>query len=181
MFQHHLGNRSVRIGACVLVLLLGGSLARSQPAQAKGKQDARACAAAYKNGQEKVQSGHLVEASQLFTRCSDQACGAPLWQECTTKNTQLYSALPSVVPVVTDDSGDPRIDVQVKMDGQLIATRLDGRAVPVDPGTHEFSFINESGVFASETVTIAKGEHNRPIAVSYPTKTNGPLSSAAEK
>ena len=79
--------------------------------------------------------------------------------------------MPSVVPLVVDDKGDPRVDVQVKMDGRVIASELNGRAIPVDPGTHEFSFSTPAGVFASKQVTFAKGERNRTLAVSMPAQT----------
>jgi len=134
------------------------------------KTDARACQIAYQTGQEREQSGRLVEASELFARCAEEACGTT-WQECVVRGTRLSSAVPSVVPLVTDDKGDPRIDVQVKMDGRVIASELNGRAIPVDPGTHEFSFSTPAGIFASKKVTFAKGERNRTLAVLMPAKT----------
>lgn len=175
MSQYRLVNRSVRITACGLLLVgallfRGGARAHSEPARPATKTDARACQIAYQTGQEREQSGRLVEASELFARCAEEACGTT-WQECVVRGTRLSSAVPSVVPLVTDDKGDPRVDVQVKMDGRVIASELNGRAIPVDPGTHEFSFSTPAGVFASKKVTFAKGERNRTLAVSMPAQT----------
>jgi hypothetical protein len=173
MSQYRLVNRSVRFTACGALLagallLVGGARAHGEPAHPVTKADARACQIAYQAGQEREQSGHLVEASVLFNQCAEESCGATLWQDCIVRGTRLSSAVPSVVPLVVDDKGDPRVDVQVKMDGRVITSELNGRAIPVDPGTHEFSFSTSAGVFASKRVTFAKGERNRTVAVSLP-------------
>jgi hypothetical protein len=175
MSQYRLVNRSVRILSCGMLLVgallfRGGARAHSEPARPAAKTDARACQIAYQTGQEREQSGRLVEASALFAQCAEETCGA-VWQSCVVQGTRLSSTVPSVVPLVTDDKGDPRVDVQVKMDGHVIASELNGRAIPVDPGTHEFSFSTPAGIFASKKVTFAKGERNRTLAVSMPAQT----------
>ena len=172
MSQYRLVNRSVRFTACGALLagallLVGGARAHGETAHPAAKADARACQIAYQTGQEREQAGRLVEASQLFNQCAEESCGAT-WQDCIVRGTRLSSAVPSVVPLVVDEKGDPRTDVQVKMDGQVITSQLNGRAILVDPGTHEFSFSTSAGVFASKKVTFAKGERNRTLAVSLP-------------
>jgi hypothetical protein len=150
------------------LLVLAGARAHGEPVRSQSGAGGRACQVAFQSGQEKEQSGRLVEASQLFAQCSDESCGAPLWQDCITRSTQLSSAVPSVVPVVVDESGDPRTDVRVEMDGRVIASELTGRSIAIDPGTHHFSFSTTAGVFASQKVTITKGERNRALAISFP-------------
>src|SRR5256885_1377897 len=66
-------------------------------------------------------------------------------QECIRRFAQLGNDIPSVIPVVTDAAGSPRVDVQVTMDGELLTSRLDGRSLPVDPGVHEFTFSADGG------------------------------------
>jgi hypothetical protein len=176
MSQHHhlivIGSRA-RVGACGMLLagmyLLGwAGRAHGEPARLQAKVDARSCQVAFDSGQKKEQSGRLVEASLLFAQCADETCGAPLWHDCVVRSTQLSTALPSVVPVVVDESGAPRVDVEVKMDGRLITSQLNGRAIAIDPGTHEFSFSTSAGVFSSQKLTIARGERNHALSVSYP-------------
>jgi hypothetical protein len=41
--------------------------------------------------------------------------------------------------------------------------------LPVNPGTHEFSFDMGAGVVATQKVTIVRGQRNREIAVSLRT------------
>jgi hypothetical protein len=173
MSHHRLSGRSVQIGACGMLLLAmslfqGGAMARSESSRPRPVAGARACQVAYESGQHKEQLGQLVEASQLFAQCAEESCGTALWQDCIVRGTRISAALPSVVPLVMDESGVLRTDVQVKMDGQVIASQLNGRAIPIDPGTHEFSFSTGGGVFSSQRLTIAKGERNQALAVSYP-------------
>jgi hypothetical protein len=81
---------------------------------------------------------------------------------------QLDADTPSVVPLVTDDTGSPRVDVQVTMDGELVASKLDGVSLSIDPGMHEFSFSSGGNVFATQKILVLQGQRNRPIAVSLP-------------
>jgi hypothetical protein len=76
----------------------------------------------------------------MLLTCAKATCGGLLKQQCTNLYMQLESDIPSVVPLVTDDAGAPRVDVQVTMDGEVLTSRLDGRSLRVDPGLHEFSF-----------------------------------------
>jgi hypothetical protein len=78
---------------------------------------------------------------------------------------QLDTDTPSIIPVVTDRGGAQTVDVRVTMDGELLASRIDGRSVDVDPGMHEFSFSTELGEVHSEQVLIIEGQRNRIISV----------------
>jgi hypothetical protein len=120
----------------------------------------------YKNAQAQEQSGRLVEAKDLYATCGRTACGTFLARACTEKFTQLDADTPSIIPVVTDESGAPRGDVQVKVDGVLVAQRLDGRALRMEPGIHEVSFVADGRTFATQQVMIVQGQRNRTIAVS---------------
>jgi hypothetical protein len=181
MIKAHLSTlRGIRVVGSGLLLVLAGARAHGEPARSQSSAGARACQVAYESGQQKEQSGRLVEASQLFAQCSDETCGAPLWQDCITRSTQLSSAVPSVVPVVLDDNGAPRTDVKVEMDGRVIASQLNGRSIAIDPGTHHFSFSTSAGVFASQKVTIAKGERNRALAISFPSGHQDRLAATAK-
>jgi hypothetical protein len=126
-----------------------------------------ACATALKTAKERELSGHLRDARELLMTCARRICGPALLRQCSTRFTELDSVeVPSILPVVTDESGQPRVDVQVRMDGQLIASRLEGQALPVDPGLHEFTFHTDSGLLATQKILVVQGELNRPLPVS---------------
>ncbi|HEY2730418.1 MAG TPA: hypothetical protein VGK52_10780 [Polyangia bacterium] len=124
-----------------------------------------ACTAAHRQALERVQEARLQEAHELFATCARAACSELTRRECTARRTRLESDIPSVVPLVTDGAGQPRVLVEMRIDGRLVTARLDGRAVPIDPGKHQVSFSNDDGVFATRTIVIVQGERNRPIRV----------------
>jgi hypothetical protein len=144
----------------------GVALAKKKKGGGAAPQVIQACVANYKTGLEREQSSHLVEARELFLKCAKSGCGSPLKEECTTRFTRLDNDIPSIVPIVTDDSGMPRVDIEVRMDGQLLTSHLDGHALPLDPGMHEFSFASDGGVFATQSIMLAQGQRNRTVSAS---------------
>jgi len=124
------------------------------------------CVAAFNVADASEKAGHLAEARQQWLKCARAVCGSFLKQECTSRYTQLEADIPSVVPVFTDESGAPRVDVQVQIDGEVVASQLDGRAVQVDPGLHEFTFSVEGNVISKQKLMIAQGQRNRQIVAS---------------
>jgi hypothetical protein len=159
MCSKRLTSRTIRAGAWAVSISL---CAAAGHGEAKRPKDKRACKAAYKSAQEREQAGKLREAKELLSTCANVTCGGVLKKECASRSAHLDAEIPSIVPVVTDDA---RLDVQIRMDGELLMSHLDGRAVPIDPGTHEFTFSTERGVVATQTATVDRGQHARPIAV----------------
>jgi hypothetical protein len=167
--------RNNKVPAAVALTLASLFVALSPaPAMAakKGKKAAASnevvglCVTNYKSGLENEQVGHLLQARELFIRCAKAACGSPLREECTTRFTQLSTDIPSVVPMVTDENGGPRTDVEVKVDGERLTTSLDGHSLVLDPGVREFSFSKDGRVFATQKLMIVQGQRNRLISAS---------------
>jgi hypothetical protein len=168
------GNRNARRGflsaLSILVLLLPQVASAKKGAKKErnsGSPEAiTACVDNYKTGLENEQSGHLRQARELFIKCSKAACGSPLRDECTTRFTQLSTDIPSVVPMVTDESGSPQTDVEVRVDGERLVSSLDGHSLLLDPGVREFSFSKDGRVFATQRLMIVQGQRNRLISAS---------------
>jgi hypothetical protein len=60
--------------------------------------------------------------------------------------------------------------VEVRIDGEMLTSNLDGTAIIVDPGHHEFSFAKDGVVFATRNLAIEKGRRNQLVEVSFPTE-----------
>src|SRR3954462_11718539 len=118
MIRSHLPGRPLWIGAASAALLLCAKPGSSEPS-GKGK-ERRACETAYKNAVQLEQSAHLRQAKELLLACAQSTCGGVLRQRCTVRYAQLESDIPSVVPLVTTEGGEPRVDVQVTMDGEQL-------------------------------------------------------------
>jgi hypothetical protein len=163
--MHSFGQRLL-VGASGTALVFFAARASGEPQRGYGKNP---CLSAYKNALELEQSAHLRQARELLLVCARPSCGNFLQQECTAKYLHLDDDIPSVVLLATDDTGTPRVDIRVTMDGELLAAKLDGVSLPVDPGVHEFSFSSDGSVFATQRILAVQGQRNRPITVSLPT------------
>jgi hypothetical protein len=73
--------------------------------------------------------------------------------------------LPTVVIEARDKAGGDLIDVHVTVDGNTLTDRLDGLALPLDPGIHQFVFTTAGAPPVERQVVIREGEKGRPIVV----------------
>ena len=119
------------------------------------EQAPRACSAAFNAASGREQEGHLRSARWFLLQCAKASCGG-VAKKCAAGASRLASDLALVVPVVTDSSGAPLVDVVVKVDGEQIATRLDGRSLAIDPGLREISFSARAGGASGRDVTLTK-------------------------
>jgi hypothetical protein len=127
----------------------------------------RVCSAAYDAARQLETAGHLRQATEQLLKCANSACSGWVRHQCSNRYFQLEEDIPTVVPLATDELGAARVDVQVSVDGESLTSRLDGRALPVDPGLHEFSFTAD-GVVTKTKILIVQGARNRPVSVSLP-------------
>jgi hypothetical protein len=149
---------AVLAGTAMLALATSPALA-----QVGRPRDEEACLNVLKDAKAKEQEGELQAARVLLRQCAQTPCSAFVRQQCANKNTKLEMDTPSVVLLVTDAAGGSRTDVQVKVDGEPFASALDGRALPINPGMHDFSFIADGHVFATQRILIVQGQRNRFI------------------
>jgi hypothetical protein len=157
--------RILQLGALGTLLLASAAPARAEPERAA---DERACTAALRSAQQREQAGRLREAKEALAACAKPACGLLIQEDCASRYAQLGKDIPSIVPVVTDDSGAPRTDIQVRVDGELVATEINGRALSLNPGMHELSFSADDRVFDTQRLLILQGQRNRLVSASLP-------------
>jgi hypothetical protein len=81
--------------------------------------------------------------------CVDTRCPRIVSDDCTRRLEELERAQPTIVFDAKDAAGNDVSDVRVSVDGRPLAERLDGAALTVDPGDHEFTF----EIVAQPTVT----------------------------
>jgi hypothetical protein len=131
-----------------------------------------ACASTYEDALAHQQAGHLREARTLALQCARSACGN-LQKKCAASAAKLRSEIAWIAPVVTDEKGTPLVDAQVTLDDQPLASRLDGRELPVDPGVHELTVTAKVGKWPGHEVTttrkvmIVQGQRG-PVAIALP-------------
>jgi len=163
MFRGRLVGYTLRISACGAIISLWTTRGASEPAPAS---DRRACMSAYNSAGELARGGRFRQARESADGCTAAACSPGLRQKCAALSIEMEAQTPSVVPLVIDEAGEPRVDVRVTMDGELLTSRLDGRSVLVDPGLHKFSFSLDERATVTRDILVGQGQRNRPISVS---------------
>ncbi len=164
--------REVRL--FVATMLLAAS--QSGTAWAAGmKPDKLECIAADTDGQALRLTGNLLRARKRLAVCAAASCPSVVREDCAQRIAEIEAAQPSVVFAATNGHGRPLVAVRVTVDGTQIADRLDGRALPVDPGEHLFVFEALGRVPAQMRLTLKEGEKNEGHAVVLPTGSGDPV------
>ena len=142
----------------MLVTLLLGS---ARPARA----DAASCSIAHESGQKAQREGGLRKAVEQFTACAaDDGCPDVIRKDCMALRDDVTAALPTVTFAVTDGAQEVT-NVRVFVDDELVMSRLDGLAVPLDPGRHRLKLMLPQGRVIASEVLLHEGQKNRLISV----------------
>lgn len=152
--------------AAALTLSLTVLSANHAGAQEPSDADRQQCVQSYERAQELRLDKKLVEAREALLACMAPSCSDVAKSHCGEWLIEVERAIPTVVLELVDASGKPRTDVTVSVDGKPLASALDGRAMPVDPGEHTFSFGITGGPTVEQRATVAEGARNMRIAVS---------------
>jgi hypothetical protein len=122
------------------------------------------CAQAYEKAQEEKTAGQLNAAIGHLKSCIDSSCAQFIREDCRRWMDQTESALPSVVFSARQDGKD-LTNVEILCDGNLLTGTLDGKALPIDPGLHQFTFNVPGLAPVARQLLVREGEHNRIIDV----------------
>ncbi len=166
-----MSRRPVALSVVALIASALVPVARAAPSKT-------ACVEAHGDGQAQRKAGKLRAARERFLSCSDEACPAVVRRECVTWAQEVDAETSTFVVAASIDGAGDTDDVAVSVDGQLVAKRLDGRALPVDPGSHELRFETRGAPAVDERVTFRTGEKNRKLAIVF-RPTPAPAASSA--
>jgi hypothetical protein len=122
----------------------------------------------------------LHDARKALLICVSPSCPASVRAECVQRVAEVNAAMPTIVFAATSGSGQDLSAVKVSMDGQVIAEHLDGVALELDPGSHEFTFEAPELPVTKSTLVIREGEKNRRESVMLGTPPAPPVPTAAE-
>jgi hypothetical protein len=147
-------------GPFIVTFLLGGLY--GSPAWAEGKPPSKIdCIAADTDGQSLRLENKLGAARTHFTVCASARCPKIVRDDCLQRIDEVEKAQPTVIFSATNGNGRPVVMVQVFMDGALVAERLDGEPLPIDPGDHVFTFKALGRTDAEMKLSIHEGERER--------------------
>jgi hypothetical protein len=118
------------------------------------------CIAASERGQRARQAGMLLVAREKLSICIAESCPGPVREDCSQLLAELGGVMPTLVLEAKDSAGND-VGARVTMDGVLFAERLDGTAIPVDPGEHRFRFEVEGLPPIERTFILREGSKGR--------------------
>jgi hypothetical protein len=122
----------------------------------------RDCLAAYEDSVKLKNAGHLRATRGKLLVCSSESCPADIRGECIWRVREVDAAMPTVVFEVKGAPGEDDLsDVTVSMDGEVVATRLEGTALFVDPGPHKFTFEAAGHPKLEKQLTMIEGDKVR--------------------
>lgn len=139
--------------------LLASTVARAQ--------DKQACVSAYEEGQQLRKASKLISARAKLLVCAQESCPAVVRKDCTVWVAEVDQITPTVVLAARAPNGKDAVDVAVSLDGKPFVTRLDGKAVAVDPGPHTFRFELAGEAPHDETIVVHEGERNRSVLADF--------------
>lgn len=149
-----------------LALLLSAAALQAQAKPVPPTPATTACFDAYPEAQRLRKQGKLRKAQAQLVLCSQEDCPGAIRSDCTAWLAEVEKALPSVVIEARDAKGEETAAVRVLVDGELLAERLDGKALALDPGEHTLRF-EHAGKTQEQKVLIREGEARRKIDVRF--------------
>jgi hypothetical protein len=163
-------HRTVVAIGCAMAWLFSSVAARADDAVV-------ACVQAAEDAQSQRSSHQLRAARLKFLLCAQQSCPLVVRNDCTGWLSDVDQLMPSIVVQARDTKGVELTDVRVLVDGEVLADRLDGLAIPVDPGVHLFQFERSGVPPLQQQILIREGEKGRamPITLAAPPPPEVPM------
>ncbi|MBX3228187.1 MAG: hypothetical protein KIT84_26820 [Labilithrix sp.] len=153
-----------------VVGLVGAAVVGMAPG---ARADQAACAKAAERGQIARADGKLREARRQFVSCSTD-CPAMIASDCATWAEQVLAAMPTIVVDAKDEAGRDVGDATLTIDGEVITHQLDGKAIPIDPGSHTLTLQRNVPLGTNtppkvtETIIAKEGAKARAVTMVVP-------------
>jgi hypothetical protein len=129
------------------------------------------CKDAYEQSQPLMKAGsaasRLLDARSQLRVCLQSGCKAWMVADCTKWLADVEQRIPTVVFSATETGGADLYDVVVAAAGKPILSRLDGRAVELEPGESLFSFTLPDGRRQEKLALVKEGQKAQKIAVTF--------------
>lgn len=137
------------------------------------------CAQAAEASQELRDADRLVDAREQLRVCARDVCPGVVRRDCRKWLMEVDQLVPSVIIFANDLDGRPVHPVTLRIDGRLIKRALDGKALELDPGEHQFAFEADGYVTSTREVVIRTSEKNRDLRVMLTPTSTGPAPAPA--
>ena len=111
-----------------------------------------------------------AERSQLL-RCAVADCREDIRRVCGSGLEKVDTGIPTIVFAAKDASGADLSAVKVTMDGEVLAERLEGSALSIDPGEHTFTFETAGQPPVTKKLVMQESQKDRREVITFGTAT----------
>jgi hypothetical protein len=161
-----------RPGAVLAAWIVGPTLIASPFGIAAAKpNEGRECIIAHETGQSARRTGRLRQARVHFVACASETCPSDVRKECSGQLDDIDARLPSIV-VEARDQAAAVAEARVFMDGALLADKLSGLALSVDPGPHTLRVECNGGRISERPLMLNEGDKLHRVTVDCSTPTS---------
>jgi hypothetical protein len=136
--------------------------------------DRAVCLAASESAQDLRDDGHYRRAREALTTCARDLCPAVVRRDCAQWLAELDENGPTVVFGAADAGGNQITAVRVSFDGETVSTAIDGRPVPLDPGSHVVRFEAAGWLPIEQRVVLRPGDKNRVVVARFESRIDAP-------
>ncbi len=128
--------------ALAVALLAAGALGTPTSYAQSGapKPDQAGCLSAFDQAQSLRSGGKLLAARKQLEICAADSCPEVVTSKCFPWLEEVTASLPSIVIAARDHTGADVVDVRVLSGEVVLADKLDGRPILLDPGAHKLRF-----------------------------------------
>lgn len=156
-----------------IVFLARGAAAQPAPTPPSNPpSDADVCSESYEHAQEQMRPNQaeskLLRARESLRTCLRSNCKSWMVSDCSKWLGEVETRIPTVVFVAKDSGGHDLTAIRVtKPDGTAIVESLDGRAVELEPGPHDFVFVGPDGTHVEHHALVREGEKAQAVAATF--------------
>jgi len=123
------------------------------------------CVAAADLAQQNRDEGKYRLARENMLACSRDTCPQAVRKDCAVWLSELDASAPTLVFTAKMGEGDVA-NMRVMMDDVVLAEKIDGKPIAVDPGEHKFTFERE-GRTEQRMLVVQAGQKNRQVLVVF--------------
>jgi hypothetical protein len=128
--------------------------------------DDEVCRRAYVETQRLQRAAQFQAARRQAVVCGQDVCSETVREQCSAWLESIERALPTLVIDARDGVGAALAEVRVEANGELLAERLNGRALELDPGEYVLRFRYGEQVVEQRTL-IREAEKYRRLGVRF--------------
>jgi hypothetical protein len=158
--------RGVPILVAATALLLAAKVRADEPTAAD-------CVAATEAAIRSGKQHRLRSKRASLLVCASPGCPGDIRKDCDSGIDEVNKAIPTIVFAAKDPSGADLTAVRVTMDGEVLAERIEGAAISIDPGEHTFTFEAPGHPSITKTLVIHQAQKDRRELIAF--KAAGPF------